>query len=141
MNAEISDILTKLGLEQIPTQDNANKEKPVHLKLQQNPDVSFAIVLLSGDDFAFPKNGNHNDALLRASQNIVFEFGYLLAALGRENVLAICYEQKSFRRPSQFSDAIYVPYYYSNTPFKKQFIRRLQEKGFKIDTSEFKDII
>ncbi len=50
-------------------------------------DVGFAVVLLSPDDFAYAKNEAATKRKLRPRQDVVFELGFLLGKLGKNNVL------------------------------------------------------
>lgn len=44
----------------------------------------------------------------RARQNVIFEFGYFIALLGRTKVVALC--ENGIERPSDIDGVIYIPY-------------------------------
>ncbi len=44
----------------------------------------------------------------RARQNVIFEFGYFVALLGRNKVAALC--ETGIERPSDIDGVIYIPY-------------------------------
>ena len=60
-------------------------------------DISFAIAILSADDWMYPKDGKPGDALMYAEQRIAFHLGFWIGRLGRQHVFALYYDQKSFR--------------------------------------------
>jgi CheY-like chemotaxis protein len=61
--------------------------------------VHFAVVLLTGCDQGYP-TGKPEKLKLRARQNVIFELGWFVAALGRSRVVALC--EPEVEIPSNF---------------------------------------
>jgi predicted nucleotide-binding protein len=68
-------------------------------------DADFALVLYTPCDLG---RGAHesNPPNKRARQNVVFEHGYLMAKLGRENVCALV--KSNLEKPNDISGVVYV---------------------------------
>lgn len=125
MKAEVAAYLNKLGFEIVFTQDKINSLKPIAQKVTENPDVRFAVVLLSGDDFVYPKNDKPANAFLKANQKVVFELGFWINHLGRDHVLALYQDQKSFRRPTEYFDVLYI-LFDKQGAWKKELLARVK---------------
>lgn len=82
-------LLRRWGLEPVILRDKANRGMTVIEKVETNTDVGYAIVLLTPDDLG-GVNAEHLSP--RARQNVIFEWGYLVAKLGREKVACLCKE-------------------------------------------------
>ncbi|MCL2596228.1 MAG: nucleotide-binding protein [Paludibacter sp.] len=79
---EIAQILKKYNIEPIILHEQPDKGRTIIEKLEQEAEgVSFAIILLTKDDVM---SDNY-----RARQNVMFEYGYFIAKLGKNRVLAI----------------------------------------------------
>ncbi|MCR6706493.1 MAG: nucleotide-binding protein [Cellulomonas sp.] len=65
---------------------------------------SFAVVLLTGDDFVRAKDAETDQA--RARQNVVFEAGYFAGRLGRGNVVLL--HGAGVELPSDLAGVVYV---------------------------------
>lgn len=131
MAKTVTVFLEKNGLKPIPTLNSASAPKPLAQKVLDYPGVSFAVVLLSGEEFVYPKEGKPGEAVLRAAQKVVFEFGFWLGRLGRERVAAVYSEQKTFRPPTEFFDAAYIPFD-KRELWKSELLRRLKSAGLPI---------
>jgi len=129
MKEQVSCVLNEFKLKPVFTQDQSNAPKPIAQKIFENPDIISAIVLLSGDDFVYSKEEKPHDAFLRANQKIVFELGFWIAKFGREHVIALYLNQKSFRPPTEYSEAIYIPFD-KTSPWKTELIARLKQWGY-----------
>ena len=80
-------LLRRWGLEPIILRDRANRGMTVIEKIEANTDVGYAIVLLTPDDLGGVDRENLSP---RARQNVIFEWGYLVAKLGRHRVACLC---------------------------------------------------
>jgi predicted nucleotide-binding protein len=80
-------LLRRWGLEPVIVRDKANKGMTVIEKIEANSDVGYAIVLLTPDDVGGVKGG---ESFPRARQNVIWEWGYLVAKLGRDKVACLC---------------------------------------------------
>jgi predicted nucleotide-binding protein len=100
-------LIEKLGLKPIILHEQPNKGRTIIEKFERlTQDISFAIVLLSADD-------EKADGKYQARQNVILEWGYFIAKLGRENVVALydeSTESDSLEIPSDISGILYEPY-------------------------------
>lgn len=76
-------------------------------KFEEHADeAGFAIVLLTGDDIGGPKDQIDN-LQPRTRQNVILEFGYFLAELGRKRI-GVLYEE-GVKLPSDIEGLEYIP--------------------------------
>ncbi|MBX4268893.1 nucleotide-binding protein [Clostridium estertheticum] len=96
--------ISRIGLEPIILCEQANRGMTIIEKIEANCDVSFSIVLYTGCDEGRLKGElDLND---RARQNVVFEHGYMVAHLGRANVVALT--EEDIEIPGDMSGIIYI---------------------------------
>lgn len=103
---EVSRFVEQLGLEAIILHEQANAGMTIIEKIEHySNDADFALVLYTPCDLGRaitepnpPKN--------RARQNVVFEHGYLIAKLGRENVCPLV--KGALETPNDISGVLYV---------------------------------
>ncbi|OGX34135.1 MAG: hypothetical protein A3C36_04620 [Omnitrophica WOR_2 bacterium RIFCSPHIGHO2_02_FULL_52_10] len=131
MNRQVVSLIRELGIDPVVMQDKSNLKKPLAQFLTENPGISFVIAILSADDWVYPKKGKPKDALLYATQQVVFHLGYWIGKLGRNHVFALYYDQRSFRWPTEHFDVIYTPLD-DHDSWKKELIRRIKESGIEI---------
>jgi predicted nucleotide-binding protein len=129
MKFEIANFLIKLGLEPVILHEQVNKGDTIIEKFEKNSDVKFAIVILSDDDVGNSRNNKKMNP--RARQNVVLEFGYFLAKLGRDKV-AVVKNNENLEIPTDISGMIYIDY---NKSWKLELAKELQAVGFAIDLS------
>lgn len=84
--------------------EQANKGQTIIEKFESNSTVDFAIALWTADDVGKAKS--EPDLHDRARQNVIFETGFFIGALGRENVI-ILYED-GIEIPSDYSGVIFI---------------------------------
>src|SRR6266704_2091445 len=90
--------------------------------------AAFAIVLLTGDDYGGIKGSPESNA--RARQNVVFELGFFIGALGRSRV-AVLYEE-TVELPSDMNGILYTTLD-SQGAWKLSLGRELRAAGFAVD--------
>lgn len=129
LTREVMDCLNRNCLEYVLSFDRAYSTLSIEQKFIQNPGIQFAIVSLSGDEFVYPKEGKCQNAKLRAKQDIVFELGFLVGKLGRQNVFVLYHEQKSFLLPTNFLHVLYYPRDEKGR-WKDELLKRLKTAGF-----------
>jgi predicted nucleotide-binding protein len=96
--------VTKLGV--VIMNEKANLGRTVIEKFEQNAARAvYAVVLLTGDDEGGPV-GNSNRHR-RARQNVIFELGFFIGAIGRRRV-TVLYEE-GVELPSDLSGVLWVP--------------------------------
>jgi hypothetical protein len=125
--------LSKLGLNPIILHEQPNAGKTILEKFEVNADVSFALVLLSPDDMAFPAGGDAKHASSRARQNVVLELGYFVGRLGRNRVFPLK-RGDNLELPSDFSGVIYTPYDAAGH-WRFELVRELKAAGYGVDAN------
>jgi predicted nucleotide-binding protein len=110
--------------------EQADTGRTVIEKLEEHAsEAGFAIILLTADDEGRAKGVA--DLSPRARQNVVFEFGYLMAKLGRRHVVAL-YEP-GVELPSDVSGLLYKPLIGN---WHTELIRELKAAGIAVDPSK-----
>lgn len=84
-------------------------------------DVQFAIILLSPDDVG---GIDENHLKGRARQNVIFEFGYFVAKLGRNKVCALL--NQDVEKPSDIDGVLYLPY---DNHWKFNLLKEIKNAG------------
>jgi predicted nucleotide-binding protein len=102
----VARFLSRLGLEPIILHEQPNQGRTIIEKFEHNAEVQFAVVLLTADDVGAPKKAPET-VQDRARQNVVFEFGYFVGALGRERVCGLV--QSGIEIPSDVLGVVYIP--------------------------------
>ena len=104
---EVSRFIEGLGLEAIILHEQANAGMTIIEKIEKySNDADFALVLYTACDKG---RGAHETKVPdrdRARQNVVFEHGYLMAKLGRENVCSLV--KGEIEIPNDISGVVYV---------------------------------
>lgn len=100
---QVSDVISKILLEPIVLQDQANGGQTIIEKFEKNADVGCAIVLLTADDVGNEIGAQYSQQ--RARQNVILELGYFIGKLGRTRVIPL-YE-KGVELPSDFHGVVY----------------------------------
>ncbi|MGO8869718.1 MAG: TIR domain-containing protein [Alphaproteobacteria bacterium] len=121
-------ISEKLGLEPVILHERPNKGRTIITKFrEESAGVGFAVVLMTPDDV-----GKAAEAAVlkpRARQNVVFELGFFIGALGAENVAAIV--KGDVERPSDFDGVVYISY--EKEDWRTKLGQELQSAGYQID--------
>lgn len=110
MKQALARTVEKIDLKPIILHEQPNKGRTIIEKFEDYSDVNFAIVLLSPDDIAYPKDKPPEDKEFRARQNVIFELGFFVGKLGREHVFILYREEHNFKFPSDYLGICYTPY-------------------------------
>lgn len=134
---ELEAMLRRWGLDPIILDQLPSEGATLIEKLEKYyPNVSFAVVLATPDDEAFPK-GKPDEKKYRARQNVVLELGLVLAHLGRSRVAILLKDQDVMERPSDIHGLIYIPF---KTDLAKEagllLAKEMAAQGFKIDVTK-----
>ncbi|WP_416428544.1 TIR domain-containing protein [Paenarthrobacter nicotinovorans] len=89
--------------------------------------AGFAVILLTADDLGRSKNVT--DERPRGRQNVVFEMGYFMAKLGRENVAIL--REDGVEEPGDVTGMVYIPLDGGN--WRKELADELDASGYDID--------
>ena len=126
---EVARFIEKLGFEPIILHEQANNGMTIIEKIEKYSNVGFGIVLYTPCDVGYEK-GKENEKMSRARQNVVFEHGYLISKLGRDNVCALV--KGSVEIPNDISGIVYIPLD-SNEGWKIFLAKEIKSSGYKID--------
>ena len=85
---EVSNFLQAQGLTPIILHEQVNNGQTIIEKIENNSDVTCAIILLTPDDEGKLKI-SENPLKTRARQNVIFEAGYFMGKLGRKNTILL----------------------------------------------------
>jgi predicted nucleotide-binding protein len=110
LKIELEVFLSRLGLTPIVLHREVDGGKTIIEKFESNSDVAFVFILLTPDDVVFAADQQAMDDSnrlkeFRARQNVIFEFGYFVAKLGRQRVCAL--HKGDVAIPSDLSGLIY----------------------------------
>lgn len=131
LKEKVARTIEKLKLNPIILHEQSNEGQTVIEKFEKHSNVSFAVVLLTYDDFGNVKSEkNHNK---RARQNVILELGYFIAKIGRENVMPL-YE-KEVELPSDISGVLYTLIDETEN-WKFRLVKELKSAGFKVDAND-----
>ncbi|MHB8382052.1 MAG: TIR domain-containing protein [Candidatus Binataceae bacterium] len=100
----VARFLEHLDLKAIILHEQADKGRTIIEKFADHSDVVYAIVLLTADDRGGTRDTPHDKQSFRARQNVILEFGYFLAKLGRKGVRALY--QEGVEIPSDYSGVL-----------------------------------
>jgi predicted nucleotide-binding protein len=124
----VARFLTTLELEPIILHEQPSQGRTLIEKFEAHANVSFAVIILTGDDKGGPIHAD--SARPRGRQNVVFELGYFVGRLGRKKVCTL-YEE-GVEIPSDFSGIVYVPLDAAGA-WRTLLARELKASGFEID--------
>jgi predicted nucleotide-binding protein len=127
----VARLLEKLELEPVVLHEQPNRGKTLIEKFEHNADVSFAVVILTGDDIGKAANDSREPEL-RARQNVVFELGYFVGSLGRGRVCALY--QEGIELPSDWKGVVYIPLD-ERGAWKMLLAREIKAAGIEVDAN------
>lgn len=128
---EVARFLEKLDLEPIILHEQVSKGMTIIEKIEHYSDVGFGIVLYTPCDEGNIKGSK--DMNPRARQNVVFEHGYLIGKLKRENVCALVKEK--VETPNDISGIVYIPMD-TNKAWSLIVAKELKNAGYTVDMNK-----
>ena len=126
---EVARFIERLGIEAIILHEQASLGKTIIEKIEYYSNVSFGIVLYSPCDIG---GQSEKDLQPRARQNVVFEHGYLIGKIGRENIVALV--KDNVEKPSDISGIDYIDYNSNN--WKLSLAIEMKAVGLDIDLNK-----
>lgn len=128
---EASRFIESLGLKAIVLHEQASGGKTIIEKIEHYAnDADFALVLYTPCDLGRGVSEGNQPPNKRARQNVVFEHGYLIGRLGRENVCAL--KKGDIETPNDISGVVYVDFDPAGA-WKAEVVRELRSCGYKIN--------
>lgn len=124
--------IEKLGLKPIILHEQASGSKTVIEKIEAYSNVGFGIVLYTPCDIG-AKNEEKPNLKNRARQNVVFEHGFLIGKIGRENVCALV--KGEIETPNDISGVVYVKMD-DEDAWHLKIARELRNSGYEIDMNK-----
>lgn len=128
VNHEVARTIEKLGLEAIVLREQPSSGQTIIEKFESYAkDVNFAVILLTADDKIDGGDG------FRARQNVIFEMGYFMGALGRDHVM--CLLQEQVEKPGDIDGVIYTLIDMSGG-WKFSMVKELKACGHIVDANQ-----
>lgn len=121
----VARVIERQGIKPIILSEQVNRGATIIEKIEANSDVNGAICLFTADDIGRGKNEAKENP--RARQNVVFEAGYFVGKLGRENVVLI--SDGNIELPSDLQGVVYS----NKNEWKFQVLKELKAIGYNID--------
>lgn len=128
LKQEVARLVEKQGLEAIILSEQANRGKTIIEKFEEHSDVGAAICLFTGDDYGRTRDAEEDK--LRARQNVVFEAGFFMGKLGRENVVLIA--NPDIEIPSDLKGFVYT----NEKSWQIDALKELKAIGYAIDLNK-----
>lgn len=133
MKERVARIVTQLGLSPIILAEQTTQGSSTIIeKFERHSNVSYAIVLLSPDDFGFSKSDPNSTQFSRSRQNVIFEFGYFVGKIGRNCVFPLYKKSRDFEIPSDVSGVL-LNEFDDNDGWVLKLARELKACGYSVD--------
>ncbi|PGM73836.1 DNA-binding protein [Bacillus cereus] len=126
---QVSELIRRLGLTPIILHQQANGGKTIIEKIESYSNVGFGVVLYTPCDLG-SKLGEEHSLNPRARQNVVFEHGFLIGKIGRENVAALV--KNTVETPNDISGVVYIPMMAEGN-WEIQLAKELKSSGYEIN--------
>lgn len=125
LKQSVARIVEKQGLTAIILNERPSGGATIIEKIEKNSDVGAAICLFTADDKCI--NEIDGTTTMRARQNVVFEAGYFIGKLKRENVILLA--DKGIEMPSDLGGVVYT----DTENWRFSICVELKKMGFEID--------
>ena len=129
---KVARFIEKLGFEPIILHEQASSGSTIIEKIEGYSNVGFGIVLYTPCDIGGKKT-DPPELKSRARQNVVFEHGYLIAKIGRNNVCALV--KGDVETPTDISGIVYVSMDNTNA-WHIEIARELRNSGYIVDMNK-----
>ena len=129
----VARFVEKIGLEAIILHEQASSGKTIIEKIEEYTNVGFGIVLYTPCDVGALQGQEKEDLKPRARQNVVFEHGYLIGKIGRENVCALV--KGNIETPNDISGVVYIKME-GEKEWKYKVADEMKESGYNVDLTK-----
>jgi predicted nucleotide-binding protein len=127
---EVARFIETIGLMPIILHEQASGGKTIIEKIEHySAEAGYAIVLYTACDHGRDIHATKIPPMQRARQNVVFEHGYLMAKLGRENVCALV--KGEIETPNDISGVVYVALDPARA-WKTEIAKELKVSGYQL---------
>jgi predicted nucleotide-binding protein len=126
-------VLRRLGLDPYILQNNDGESKTLIEALEQQiyKEAAFGIILMTPDDYGYPKAKTDADRQPRARQNVILEMGMVLASLGRERMVLL--KKGALEMPTDVNGVIYLEFNEHVKEVAVKLATRMKGAGIEID--------
>jgi predicted nucleotide-binding protein len=136
LKIELEVFLSHIGLEPIVLHREVDAGKTIIEKIEANSDVAYVFILLTPDEIAYTINQQHLEDSARkkeyrARSNVIFEFGYFIAKLGRSRVCSL--HKGDVVIPSDLNGFIYKKVDANIEDIGFSLIKELKAAGLKLE--------
>jgi len=129
----VARFVEKLGFQAVILHERPNKGRTIISKFREEAaGVGFAIVLMTPDDIGGSAGSSPDKLRPRARQNVVFELGSFLLAIGPERVAALV--KGDIERPSDYDGVVYISL--DNSNWQMELARELRSAGYAVDLNK-----
>ena len=129
---EVALFIKSLGLKDIVLGEQASSGNTIIEKLEDYTNVGFGIVLYTPCDLGRSQE-EKGPLKPRARQNVVFEHGYLMGKIGRENVCALV--KGDIEKPTDIAGVVYIPMDEGNG-WKLDVAKEMNKRGYEINLNK-----
>ena len=128
----VARFVEKIHLEAIILSEQASAGNTIIEKIEANSNVGFGIVLYT--PCVLGRSKEEKDQLKpRARQNVVFEHGYLIGKIGRENVCALV--KGDIETPNDISGVVYIKMDQGDG-WKLDVAKEMKKSGYEVDLNK-----
>jgi predicted nucleotide-binding protein len=106
-NEAVARFLTKLDLTPVTLHEQPGQGMALMDKFEHDSEVGFAVIILTGDDYGYPK-GKPEESKPRPRQNVIFELGFLMGRYERNCVCAL--HEEGLELPADYQGAVFIPF-------------------------------
>lgn len=128
LKQEVARMLEKQNITAIILSEQVNGGTTIIEKIEKYSDIDVAICLFTADDIGRGEKEQENNK--RARQNVVFETGYFMGKLGRQNIIILA--DSGIEIPSDLSGIVYT----DNAHWQIEVLKELRSMGFDIDMNK-----
>ena len=129
---EVARFVEQMGFKPIILHEQISQGMTVIEKIENYSDAGFGIVLYTPCDIGY-LNGEEDKKKPRARQNVVFEHGYLISKLGRNNVCALV--KQDIEKPNDIAGVVYIPLD-PNGGWKIPLAQEMKSSGYEVDFNQ-----
>jgi predicted nucleotide-binding protein len=136
LKTDVERFLRELNLEPVVLHRQPDRGMTLIEKFEEYSDVGYAFVLLTPDEVAYPAESEtlpegDRPREKRARPNVIFEFGFFVAKLGRERVC--CLYKTGVVLPSDLTGLVYKEISDTIDPQAYSIIKELKAAGYNIN--------